>query len=571
MEAKTGEPRRILSPNESAILAADDDLIDRERILLRNSLRLFIRKGWPVIEPSTTYLENWHIDLIAEYLEGVTFGQIKRLLINLPPRYAKSTCVSIMWPAWVWAREAFPGKPHNPALEGPGTKWVCASYADELRTAHSLQRRKLLQSDWYRERWPKPAELISDQNVKTLFVNSSAGVMLATTMLGAGTGLGGNYIVIDDPHKTQEEPGSKEVERQVAAYGDTFATRHDDKKQGVTVIVMQRINDNDLSAHVLKTVEENYLHLKIEAEAPERRVFVFPRTGRILTREPGDLLWEQREGPLEIKRQKAVMGRWKYSAQYQQDPIPEGGAIFQREWFSHRFHRDPVTGLPLGAKLLRVIQSWDTAAKKKESNDYWACTTWGLVAGEDARIRMLDRTMDRMEYVEGRQKIKDQYAKWKETTAVLIEDSSSGTAIISDLRTTGIPLLPISPAGADKEANARAVSPMFESGMILLPEGAEWADDYIESMTRFPKGQHDDDVDSTSQALNYLRRRRNGVMEYIERELAKENEKNLCSNEKCTNGVESKRKVLGFNMEILQAGPHRFCSRFCAAQFTLQG
>src|SRR6202045_2530709 len=134
---------------------------------------------------------------------------------------------------------------------------------------------------------------------------------------------------------------------------------------------------------------------------------------------------------------------------------------------------------------------------------------------------MLDRTMDRMEYVEGRQKVKDQYAKWDMVTVVLVEDSSSGQAILSDLRTTGIPLLPISPAGSDKEANARAVSPMFEAGMILLPEGAQWIDDYVESMTRFPKGRHDDDVDSTSQALNYLRRRQHGVMEYIERELAK--------------------------------------------------
>jgi Terminase RNaseH-like domain len=152
---------------------------------------------------------------------------------------------------------------------------------------------------------------------------------------------------------------------------------------------------------------------------------------------------------------------------------------------------------------------------------------------------------------------------------VLIEDSSSGTAIISDLRTTGIPILPISPAGSDKEANARAVSPMFEAGMILLPDDAEWADDYIESMTRFPKGQHDDDVDSTSQALNYLRRRQHGVMEYIERELAKENEKNLCANEKCTSGEEGKRKKLGYNMEIVQTGHERLCSRFCASQYSL--
>src|ERR1700737_4355136 len=162
------------------------DEIDVDAIVLRNDLRLYIREAWHVVEPSTVYLENWHIDLIAEYLEAVTAGQIKRLLINMPPRYAKSTCVSIMWPTWVWTRES-----GNPTLEGPGTKWVFASYADELRTKHSLDRRKMLQSDWYRARWPRPAELTSDQNVKTLFSNSSSGDMLATPLLAAGTGLGG--------------------------------------------------------------------------------------------------------------------------------------------------------------------------------------------------------------------------------------------------------------------------------------------------------------------------------------------------------------------------------------------
>src|SRR3984893_14305987 len=367
------------------------DEIDVDAIVLRNDLRLYIREAWHVVEPSTVYLENWHIDLIAEYLEAVTAGQIKRLLINMPPRYAKSTCVSIMWPTWVWAREAFPGKPHNPVLEGPGTRWIFASYGDELRTKHSLDRRKLLQSEWYHARWPKAAELTSDQNVKTLFSNSSSGVMLPTTMSGAAIGMGGSYVILDDPYKTKEEALGAEIQSQVRAYSDTFATRHDDKKQGVTVIVMQRINDNNLSAHVLATKEEAYVHLKIEAEAPERKIIVYPRSGKILVREAGQLMWPKREGPFEIARMKAVMGRWTYSAQYQQDPIPEGGAIFQREWFSHRFRRDPDTGIPLGAKLRMVIQSWDTAAKKKESNDYWACTTWGLVAGEDSRIRMLDR------------------------------------------------------------------------------------------------------------------------------------------------------------------------------------
>ena len=175
---------------------------------------------------------------------------------------------------------------------------------------------------------------------------------------------------------------------------------------------------------------------------------------------------------------------------------------------------------------------------------------------------MLDYFKARMEYTEGRQKIKDLSNRWRPTT-ILIEDSSSGTAIISDLRTIGIPLLPISPAGSDKESNARAVSPMFEAGMIWLPSGAPWADEYIESMIRFPKGAHDDDVDSTSQALNYLRRRKHGVMEYIEQELAKEAERKLCWNAKCTNGENGKRKKLGFNMPIFQTGAYRYCSDAC--------
>src|SRR6202051_1476128 len=262
---QTAEPLATTRPSRTRNRSSDvvRDALAWDRVMLRDDLRLYIRQAWHVVEPSTIYLENWHIDLIAEYLEAVTAGQIKRLLINMPPRYAKSTCVSIMWPTWVWAREGFPGKSHNPVLEGPGTRWLFASYADELRTKHSLDRRKLLQSEWYRTRWPKPAELTSDQNVKTLFSNSSSGVMLATTMSGAATGVGGSYVILDDPHKTKEESGSKEIESQIRASGDTFAPRHDDKKQGATVIVMQRINDMDLSAHVLATKEEHYVHLKI--------------------------------------------------------------------------------------------------------------------------------------------------------------------------------------------------------------------------------------------------------------------------------------------------------------------
>jgi predicted phage terminase large subunit-like protein len=541
------------------VLARTATLNEVERCVYRNSLYEYIKAAWPAIEPAS-FMSNWHIELIAEYLEAVTYGQIDRLLINLPPRYMKSTCVSILWPTWVWTLGPIEGQPYEPALQGPGTHWMFASYADDLAAHLSLQRRRVIESDWYQQRWPAPGLLTTDQNEKRYFSNSSSGQMRATTMGGSLTGLGGNYLVIDDPHKLGDGGNSKEIETQVAQYQYSLSSRLDDKKRGRKVIVKQRINDKDLSAHVLEN--EDYVHVKLEAEAPAKKIITFPRSGRILTRNTGDLLWSEREGPAEIEKQKKSMGSWAYAAQYQQDPIPQSGGIFQRPWFDHRFIAEG-DGTPLGKKLKMIVQSWDTAAKKKESNDFWACTTWGLATGDDERIYMLDRFKARMEYTEGRQKIKDQNSRWR-PNAILIEDSNSGTAIISDLQTMGIPLLPISPAGSDKESNARAVSPMFEAGQILLPSAASWADDYIESMIRFPKGAHDDDVDSTSQALNYLRKRKNGVMEYIQKELDKEAERKLCANRNCTNGEDGKRKKLGHNMSIFQVGSGiRYCSNAC--------
>ena len=155
-------------------------------------------------------------------------------------------------------------------------------------------------------------------------------------MGGSVTGLGGNYLVIDDPHKVGEAGTGKEIETQIAQYRHIFSSRHDNKKLGATVIVMQRINDKDLSAHVLEN-DEGFVHLKLEAEATERKTITFPRSGRILTRNQGDLLWPEREGAAEIEKQKKVMGSWVYAAQYQQDPIPQSGGIFQRAWFENRF------------------------------------------------------------------------------------------------------------------------------------------------------------------------------------------------------------------------------------------
>jgi hypothetical protein len=215
-------------------LAQTAFLPEVQRCVYRNNLSEYIKAAWPVIEP-TLFLPNWHIELMAEYLEAVTHGQIKRLLINLPPRYMKSTCVSIMWPTWVWTRAQIEGQPHEPALEGPGTRWMFASYADDLAAQLSSQRRRLLESPWYQNLWPESGRLTTDQNEKRFFSNSSSGQMRATTMGGSITGLGGNYLVIDDPHKLGEGGSGKEIETQISQYRHTLSSRHDNKKLGATV------------------------------------------------------------------------------------------------------------------------------------------------------------------------------------------------------------------------------------------------------------------------------------------------------------------------------------------------
>jgi len=283
-----------------------------ERGVYRNNLRAYIKAAWPVIDPAP-FLPNWHIDLIAEYLEAVTYGEIKRLLINLPPRFMKSTCVSILWPTWVWTRSPIEGQAHEPALEGPATRWMFVSYADDLAAQLSSQRRRMIESGWYQERWPECGRLTTDQNEKRFFSNSFSGQMRATTMSGSITGLGGSYLVIDDPHKVGEGGSGKEIETQISQYRNTFSSRHDNKKLGATVIVMQRINDKDLSAHVLEN-DEGYVHLKLEAEAPANKVITFLRSGKIQTRNAGDLLWPEREGPAEIEKQKKSMGKCLCSA-----------------------------------------------------------------------------------------------------------------------------------------------------------------------------------------------------------------------------------------------------------------
>ena len=277
----------------------------------------FIEAAWHVVEPSTPYLHNWHIDAVVEHLEAVTHGDIRDLLINIPPRMMKSLAVSVFWPTWVWTFD-------------PGYRWLFSSYAQSLSTRDSVKCRRIIQSLWYQGHWGARVKLTSDQNVKTRFENDRAGYRIATSVGGAGTGEGGDCIVVDDPHNVKKAESDLDREGIRHWWDEVMSTRHNDPRTGTRVIVMQRVHEEDLAGHVLEQGGYEYLCIPAEYE-PTTQVtslgWADPRT------EEDELLWEERVPRVELEKLKIKLGIYGTAGQFQQRPAPRGGGMFEREWF----------------------------------------------------------------------------------------------------------------------------------------------------------------------------------------------------------------------------------------------
>jgi predicted phage terminase large subunit-like protein len=447
----------------------------------QRSLRAYVEQAWPILEPHTPFTPNWHIDLLVEYLEAVTAGEIRTLLINVPPRTMKSLLVSVLWPTWEWLRR-------------PGGRWIFSSYAETLALKHSVDRRTVVQSAWYQGRWGHHVQLASDQNVKGEFQNTQRGVMIATSVGGSVTGQGGDRIIVDDLHNPQQAESDAQRQTALAYFQQTLATRLDNKKAGAIVVVMQRLHERDLAA---VCQDLGFTHVCLPAEAEVRTEIVFPRSGRIVVREPGDLLWPAREGRAELETQHRMLGSAVYAGQYQQRPAPAGGLIFQRAWLQY------YDELPPG---LEIAQSWDMAYKDQKDNDYVV----GLVAGRrGADIYLMDRVKGQWAFSESCRQVETLVRKYPETGTILIEDAANGPAIIDVLRHRLSGIVAVTPEGG-KLARAQAAQPRVEAGNVYLPNPrphgtllAEraWVDDFVYQLTVFPHGAHDDDVDAFTQLL----------------------------------------------------------------------
>jgi predicted phage terminase large subunit-like protein len=448
-------------------------------IVLRHDLVSFIQRSFQTVAPAQVYRHNWHIEAIAWHLERCLAGDIKRLIITVPPRHLKSICASVAVPAWALGRD-------------PALRIIAASYSAGLARKHAVDCRAVMEADWYHRTFPR-THIHPDKNTELEVMTTHQGFRLATSVGGTLTGRGGNLILIDDPMKPEEAMSESSREAAKRWYDGTLYSRLDDKAEDSIVIIMQRLHVDDLVGHVLE--QEPWVHLDLPAiaEAPQR-VQVGP--GRYIHRAPGDLLHAERESKTALDAIKATLGSYNFSSQYQQRPVPAGGALIKWRWFGK--YREP----PAPGRLDRVIQSWDTASKAGEINDFSVCTTW---RERGSSYHLIDVVRARLEYPDLKRRVLAEAVR-HHAQVVLIEDKGSGTHLIQDLRQDGL-IRPIAilPEG-DKVTRMAAQTAKIEAGHVLLPEQASWLQDFQTEILQFPNGRHDDQVDSLSQFLAWATR-----------------------------------------------------------------
>ncbi len=442
----------------------------------RNDFLFFLRRAVKSVSPGVTYLHNWHIEAIAEYLAACERGEVTRLIINLPPRMLKSTMVSVAWPAWLLAQR-------------PEERIMVASYAQSLSIKHSTDCRAVMMAPWYGQAFPD-TQLSYDQNEKEKFTTTARGYRLAVSVGGAALGEGGNFLIVDDPLNPLQASHPTQRDAANAWFDHTFATRLDDKYKGAIIVVMQRLHRGDLAGYLLE--KGGWEHLNLPAIAPAPTVI---RLGDFThTREVGEVLHPARESAALLERTKRELGSANFSAQYQQNPQATAGAIVRPAWFAARAEVSD------GAMC---VQSWDTGVKAGFHHDASACATFIEREGKHYLAEM--RTM-RMEYPALKRAILAAAERMK-PDAILIEDKASGQSLLQDLKyETSLPLIACK-ATEDKLSRLIRVTPMMESGLVVLPNHASWLAAFEEELFAFPSVSHDDQVDAFSQYLNWVRAR----------------------------------------------------------------
>jgi predicted phage terminase large subunit-like protein len=443
----------------------------------RSDFMAYVKYVWP------NFIHGRHHEKMAAAFQRVAEGKVKRLIINMPPRHTKSEFASYLLPSWFLGM--FPDK-----------KIIQTSHTAELAVGFGRKVRNLVDSDAYKDIFPTVA-LQADSKAAGRWATNFAGEYFAIGVGGAVTGKGADLLIIDDPHSEQEAALS-EVNPEI--YDKTYEWYTSGPRQrlqpgGAIVIVMTRWSKKDLTGQVIKAAAQR--------SGEEWEVIEFPA---ILP--SGNPLWPQFWSLKELEALKTELPNSKWQAQYMQQPTSDVSAIIKREWWKiWDEERPPYCEF--------IIQSWDTAFLKTERADYSACTTWGVfyqpddTGREQANIILLNAFKKRMEFPELKQRAFQEFKEWNPDTLV-VEAKAAGSPLIFELRAMGIPVQEFSPSkGNDKIARLNSVADIFASGRVWVPN-TNWAEELVEEVASFPSGEHDDLVDSMSQAL--MRYRRGGFI-----------------------------------------------------------
>lgn len=455
------------------------------REVRRRDFGEFLKRAWPHISGGELLEFNWHIDAIAHRLNLIENGDIRRLIVNLPPRNAKSKTVSVIWVAWMLGQD-------------PRRNFVCVSYSNDLSGKMARDCLSIMQADWYRDLFPKT--VISPKRTASLdFETTRGGGRLATSISGTLTGRGGDVIILDDVIKP-EEANSETVRTAVNDwFQSTLASRLNDKRSGAILCVMQRLHEYDLPGMLLET--GNWDHLSLPAIATGETRIALTR-GRVHYRGDGEVLHPARESLSDLKRQKSEMGSHAFSAQYQQNPVPAVGNVIRAAWL-HYYGK--VDQCPSGGD---VIQSWDTAIKSGERNDWSVCISACKVG---RKICLIDVWRGKLEFPALVRKAISLAQEFRANT-ILVEDKGSGQQLIQALRSnevTGLAFPIARTPTLDKRARVEGVSALIEGGQLLLPCDAPWLAEFKSEILAFPNGRHDDQIDALSQLLDWARPRLN--------------------------------------------------------------
>ena len=435
----------------------------------------FVKHMWP------EFIEGYHHKIIADKFNKLKTGEIKRLIVNMPPRHTKSEFASFLLPAWMIGSD-------------PKLKIIQATHTAELAVRFGRKAKHLMDSDEYKQVFD--TRLMEDSKAAGRWETAQGGEYFAVGVEGAVTGRGADLLIIDDPHSEQDAMNDKALQRAYEWY--TSGPRQRLQPNGVIVLVMTRWNTKDLTG-LLQAAQK-------EPKADQWEVVEFPA---ILP--SGKPVWPEYWEIEQLLSVKASVALPKWNAQYMQNPTSEEGAILKREWWK-KWPEDQ--GIP---HCDHVIQSYDTAYLKKETADFSAITTWGVFRpSEDGpqQLILLDAIKDRYEFPELRREALKLYKYWKPET-VLIEAKASGLPLTYELRNMGIPVINFTPSrGNDKHARVNSVAPMFQGGQIWAPTHLQFAQEVIEECAAFPYGDNDDLVDSTTQAV--MRFRQGGFLTHPE-------------------------------------------------------